>query len=85
VVDSDDFEDTVSAWQLLLETAAMTVLSESFLYNAAKHGLTVVHTDESTQMVFTPPGGGVPVHLLAGSQFAYLHRPQTPGAKGGTE
>jgi hypothetical protein len=84
-VDSDDFEDTVSAWQLLLETAAMTVLSESFLYNAAKHGLTVVHTDESTQMVFTPPGGGVPVHLLAGSQFAYLHRPQTPGAKGGTE
>ena len=80
-----EFEGTVTAWQLLLETAADTVLSESFLYNAAKHGLTVVHTDESTQMVFTPPGGGDPIPLVAGSQFAYLHKPQTPGAKGGTE
>jgi hypothetical protein len=81
---ADEFNDTVSAWQLLLETAAHTVLAESFLYNAAKHGLTIVHTDESTQMAFTPPGGD-PVQLLAGSQFAYLHRPQTPGGKGGTE
>jgi hypothetical protein len=35
-------------------------------------------------MAFTPPGGD-PVQLLAGSQFAYLHRPQTPSVKGGTE
>ena len=84
VAQANEFNDTVSAWQLLLETAAHTVLSESFLYNAAKHGLTIVHTDESTQMAFAPPGGD-PVQLLAGSQFAYLHRPQTPGAKGGTE
>jgi hypothetical protein len=83
-VEAEEFDDTVSAWQLLLETAALTVLSESFLYNAAKHGLTIVHTDESTQMAFRPPGGD-PVQLVAGSQFAYLHRPQTPGAKGGTE
>ena len=81
---ADEFDDTVSAWQLLLETAAHTVLSESFLYNAAKHGLTIVHTDESTQMAFMPPGGDQ-MQLLAGSQFAYLHRPQTPGVKGGTE
>jgi hypothetical protein len=60
------------------------VLSEAFLYNAAKHGLTIVQTDESTQMAFTPPGG-VPMALLAGSQFAYLHRPRFPGAKGGAE
>lgn len=84
-VEADEFEDTVNAWQLLLETAADTVLSESFLYNSAKHGLTVVHTDESTQMAFTPPGGGDPVQLASGSQFAYLHKPQSPGAKGGTE
>lgn len=83
-VEAEEFDDTVSAWQLLLETATLTVLSESFLYNAAKHGLTIVHTDESTQMAFRPPGGD-PVQLVAGSQFAYLHRPQTPGAKGGTE
>ncbi|MCV7103766.1 hypothetical protein [Mycobacterium palustre] len=83
-VEADEFEDTTAAWQLLLETAADTVLSESFLYNSAKHGLTVVHTDESTQMAFTPPGGD-PVLLVAGSQFAYLHRPQTPGVNGGTE
>lgn len=83
-VEADEFDDTVSAWQLLLETAAHTVLSESFLYNAAKHGLTIVHTDESTQMAFMPPGGDQ-MQLLAGSQFAYLHRPQTPGVKGGTE
>ena len=79
------FDDTVSAWQLLLETAAHTVLSESSSSTStAKHGLTIVHTDESTQMAFTPPGGD-PVRLLAGSQFAYLHRPQRPGVKGGTE
>jgi hypothetical protein len=83
-VEADEFEDTTVAWQLLLETAADTVLSESFLYNSAKHGLTMVHTDESTQMAFTPPGGD-PVLLVAGSQFAYLHRPQTPDVKGGTE
>ena len=83
-VEGDEFDNTITAWQLLLETAGDTVLSESFLYNSAKHGLTVVHTDESTQMVFTPPGGG-PVQLASGSQFAYLHRPQTPGAKDGTE
>jgi hypothetical protein len=61
----DNFDDTVSAWQLVLETAAHTILSESFLYNAAKHGLTIVHTDESTQMAFTPPGGD-PVQLGGG-------------------
>jgi len=83
-MEADEFDDTVSAWRLLLESAAHTVLSESFLYNSAKHGLTIVHTDESTQMAFTPPGGD-PVRLLAGPQFAYLHRPQTPDVKGGTE
>lgn len=84
-MEADEFEDTTAAWELLLETAADTVLSESFLYNSAKHGLTVVHTDESTQMQFTPPGGGEPVHLASGSQLTYLHKPETPGAKGGTE
>jgi hypothetical protein len=84
-VEADEFEDTVTAWQLLLETAADTVLSESFLYNSAKHGLTVVHTDESTRMVVTPPDGGTPIQLASGSQLTYLHKPETPGAKGGPE
>ena len=84
-VDSDEFDDTVTAWQLLLETAANTVLSESFLYNSAKHGLTVVHTDESTRMVFTPPDSGDPIQLASGSQLTYLHKPETPAAKGGPE
>lgn len=84
-VAADEFEDAAAALQLLLEFAAGTVLSESFLYNSTKHGLTIVHTEESTQMAFTPPGGGDPVSLLSGSQFAYLHKPKFPGAKGGTE
>lgn len=84
-VEADEFDATVTAWQLLLETAADTILSESFLYNSAKHGLTVVHTDESTRMAFTPPDGGDPIHLSAGSQLTYLHKPETPGAKGGPE
>lgn len=84
-VEADEFEDTTAAWQLLLETAADTIVSESFLYNSAKHGLTVVHTDESTRMVFTPPDGGNPIQLASGSQLTYLHRPETPGAKGGPE
>lgn len=84
-VDVDEFDDTVTAWQLLLGNAADTVLSEAFLYNSAKHGLTVVHTDESTRMAFTPPDGGGPIHLASGSQLTYLHKPETPGAKGGPE
>ncbi len=84
-VEADEFEDTTAAWQLLLETAADIVLSESFLYNSAKHGLTVVHTDESTRMMFTPPDGGDPIQLASGSQLTYLHKPETPGTKGGTE
>ncbi|BBX00025.1 hypothetical protein BST36_23660 [Mycolicibacterium moriokaense] len=84
-VEAEEFEDTIVAWQLLLETAANTVLSESFLYNSAKHGLTVVHTDESTRMVITPPDGGAPIQLASGSQLTYLHKPETPGAKGGPE
>lgn len=84
-MEADEFEDTTAAWQLLLETAADTIVSESFLYNSAKHGLTAVHTDESTRMVFTPPDGGNPIQLASGSQLTYLHRPETPGAKGGPE
>lgn len=84
-VEADEFDDTTAAWQLLLQTAAYTILSESFLYNSAKHGLTVVHTDESTRMAFTPPGGGDPIHLASGSQLTYLHKPETPGAKGGPQ
>ncbi|RIS79130.1 hypothetical protein D2E44_20945 [Mycobacteroides abscessus] len=84
-VEPEEFDAAVNAWQLLLETAADTILSESFLYNSAKHGLTVVHTDESTRMAFTPPGGGDRIHLSAGSQLTYLHKPATPGAKSGPE
>lgn len=84
-VEVDEFDDTIVAWQLLLETAADTVLSESFLYNSAKHGLTVVHTDESTRMAVTPPDGGTPIQLASGSQLTYLHKPETPGAKGRPE
>lgn len=84
-VTAAEFNDTTDAWQLLLETAAETVLSESFLYNAAKHGMTVVHTDETTRMALTPAAGEDPIRLAAGSQFAYLHKPQKPGTKGGTE
>lgn len=78
-VEEHEFEDAVHAVQLLLGFAGQTVLSESFLYNAAKHGLTVVQTDEGTQTAFHQDGSD-PVQLHAGPQFAYLHKPQFPGA-----
>ncbi|WNG79982.1 hypothetical protein C6A86_017095 [Mycobacterium sp. ITM-2016-00316] len=77
--EDDEFDDGVHAVQLLLAFSAQTVLAESFLYNAAKHGLTVVQTDEATKTSLHPDGAD-PLQLHAGPQFAYLHKPQFPNA-----
>ncbi|MGV9836516.1 hypothetical protein ACWDUL_20335 [Nocardia niigatensis] len=83
-VDDDRFEDGVAAFRALLTIAAQTVLSESFLYNAAKHGLTLVQSEDSTRLgVSTPDGESLKLH--SGPQFAYLHKPQYPGAEGEPE
>ncbi|MEU6579578.1 hypothetical protein [Nocardia sp. NPDC046763] len=83
-VDDHQFDDGVRAFQALLAIAAETVLSESFLYNAAKHGLTIVQSEDSTRFGFSSPDGeGMPLH--SGPQFAYLHKPQYPGAQGQPE
>ncbi|WP_166904759.1 hypothetical protein [Mycobacterium sp. DL440] len=77
-VDDDEFEDSVRAVQILLGFAGHTVLAESFLYNSAKHGLTVVHTDDESKTSLHPPEVDEPIQIHAGAQFAYLHKPQFP-------
>lgn len=84
-VSEAEFADTTLALDLLLHFAARTFTQESFLYNAAKHGLTVVQTDESSRMVFEFDGEDEPVPIHSGPQLAYLHKQREPGARGGPE
>ncbi|WP_334028698.1 hypothetical protein [Nocardia terpenica] len=83
-IDDDQFNEGVRTFQALLTIAAQTALSESFLYNAAKHGLTVVQSEDTTRLNFSSPDGES-IGLHSGPQFAYLHKPQYPGAKGQPE
>lgn len=74
----EEFEDTVDAVRLLLRFSAHRLLNESFLYNAAKHGLTMVQLDDSTKM--TLQTGGEEIELHAGRMHTYLHKPASPKA-----
>ncbi|MFE3023351.1 hypothetical protein [Nocardia tengchongensis] len=81
-IDDEQFDEGVKAFQILLTVAGQTVLSESFLYNAAKHGLTIV--ESNTNFGLSAPDGR-DIKLHSGPQLAYLHKPQSPGAKEGPE
>lgn len=74
----EEFEDTVDAVQLLLQYSAHRLLNESFLYNAAKHGLTTVQLDDSTKM--TIQTGEEEIELHSGRMHTYLHKPASPNA-----
>jgi len=78
-VTDDEFADSVRAVRLLLGYCADRLLSESFLYNAAKHGMTTVQLDEGTKMSLAPAGGeSITIHT--GRMLAYLHKPAAPNA-----
>lgn len=73
----EEFDATVDAIKLLLGYSAARFLDESFLYNAAKHGLTTVRVDTSKMALKT---GDDEIHLHDGGLLVYLHGPATPGA-----
>jgi hypothetical protein len=64
---------------MLLEDCAKRFLEDSFLYNAVKHGLAAIETDDDTRMEFTNASGDrVPLHK--GPMHVYLHRKKHPTA-----
>lgn len=76
----EDFEDAIDGIDLLLRECCSRLLSESFLYNAIKHGLSTIALDEETQFARTLPDGEVVVGHK-GPMFAYMHKARRPGPK----
>jgi hypothetical protein len=75
-----DFEDAIDGIDLLLQECCRRQLSESFLYNAIKHGLSTIALDEETQFARTLPNGEIVVGHR-GPMFAYMHKARRPGPK----
>lgn len=81
---TEQFEDAVDGMDLLLSECAKRILSESFLYNSIKHGLSTIALDESTQIGNQPDGGELVV-AHTGPMLAYMHRQRRPGQKASGE
>ena len=77
---SEDFEDAIDGLDLLLRECAERLLSESFLYNSIKHGLSTIALDESTEIANRSLDGKKVVGHR-GPMFAYMHKPRGPGGK----
>jgi hypothetical protein len=78
---AEDFADAIDGLDLLLRHCSERLLSESFLYNSIKHGLSTVALDETTQIARREEGETVVGHK--GPMFAYMHRWRQPGANRG--
>ncbi|WP_279100757.1 hypothetical protein [Gordonia bronchialis] len=77
----EEFTASVDGIKLLLGYSAAQFLDESFLYNAAKHGLTTVRVDTGAMTLTNPDGDEVRLH--DGSLLIYMHGPSAPGVKHG--
>jgi hypothetical protein len=75
---SEDFAHAIDGLELLLRHCSERLLSESFLYNSIKHGLSTVALDEATQIARREGSETVIGHK--GPMFAYMHRWRQPGA-----
>ncbi|MEI4742005.1 hypothetical protein [Rhodococcus erythropolis] len=78
-VTETDFNEGIDAISLLLTYAAQRYLAESFVYNAAKHGLSNVMVDNASLGVETE--GQAPLQIHQGQLQTYLHKNRFPGAK----
>jgi len=76
---AEDFDDAIDGLDLLLRECGGRLLSESFLYNSIKHGLSTVALDDSTEISVRPAGGDRVVGHR-GPLFAYMHKRRQPGA-----
>lgn len=74
----EQFTDAIDGLELLLSECARRLLSEAFLYNAIKHGLSTISLDEDTVIAAsTPHMGRVVGHR--GPLFAYMHKARRHG------
>jgi hypothetical protein len=76
---AEDFEDAVDGVDLLLRDCGERLLSESYLYNSIKHGLSTIALDDSTEIAVNPRDGDKVVGHR-GPLFAYMHKRRRPGA-----
>jgi hypothetical protein len=77
---ADEFDDAIGAIDLLLNDAGARVVTDSFLYNAVKHGVTAIAVDDDeAQFAFHGQGGGRTV-LHKGPVHVYLHKAAFPNA-----
>lgn len=77
----EEFAACVDGIKLLLGYSATQFLDESFLYNAAKHGLTTVRVDTGAMTLTSADGDTVRLH--DGSLLIYMHGPSAPGVTDG--
>lgn len=73
----EEFEESVEALKKLLHFAAQRYLSESFLYNAAKHGLTAIPASAVSRLSYTSPDGQE-FDLSYGYPLTHLHTKDKP-------
>lgn len=73
----EQFEESVEALGKLLYFAAERYLSESFLYNAAKHGLTAIPASGFSSLHYTSPEGQE-FDLSYGYPLTHLHTKDKP-------
>ncbi|ANE80997.1 hypothetical protein A7U43_18395 [Mycobacterium adipatum] len=80
----EEFDDAIDGYDLLLTECGNRFMSEAFLYNAIKHGLSTVALDPSTEIGMSQGDKKAVIHK--GALFAYMHKARYPGApKGGPE
>jgi hypothetical protein len=77
---AEDFEDGIDGLDLLLQECGERLLSEAFLYNSIKHGLSTVALHESTRFAARAEGKEAVVGHT-GPMFAYMHKRRRPGQK----
>ncbi|TXH25665.1 MAG: hypothetical protein E6R06_08615 [Mycobacterium sp.] len=80
----EEFDDAVDGLALLLDECARRLLSEAFLYNAIKHGLSTISLHDDTVVSLSTPGMGTVIGHQ-GPMFAYMHRARRPGDTGNGE
>ncbi|ORW02654.1 hypothetical protein AWC15_06620 [Mycobacterium lacus] len=78
----EDFEDAIDGVNLLLGHCGHRLLSQSFLYNSIKHGLSTIALDEATEIAVERDRSRRAVGHK-GPMFAYMHRRRRPGDAGG--
>jgi hypothetical protein len=76
----NEFEEAIDALELLLVDCGNRCLSDSFLYNAVKHGVTAVGIHDDDVQIALCTDGGSKTTLHEGPMHFYIHKKEFPAA-----